>query len=52
MPEPGAAPCGSGYGRILIEKALPYQLGAEISYEMTAEGVHCTIIPPLSSTEG
>ncbi|HEU4821598.1 MAG TPA: GAF domain-containing protein [Qipengyuania sp.] len=37
----------AGYGRELIEQALPYQLGAETSYELTDEGVHCTIIVPL-----
>lgn len=34
---------GGGYGRELIEKALPYQLGAPTSYELTPDGVHCTI---------
>ena len=48
MPEPGRAPQGSGYGRELIERALPYQLNAETSYKLGAEGVHCTIELPLS----
>jgi len=39
-----------GYGRELIERALPYQLNAETSYELTAEGVRCTIIVPVSTT--
>lgn len=39
-----------GYGRELIELALPYQLKAETSYELTAEGVRCTIIVPVSTT--
>jgi len=43
MPEPGARPRGSGYGRELIERALPYQLGAKTRYEFTPDGVHCTI---------
>lgn len=41
---PASAPAqGGGYGRELIERALPYQLGARTSYELTADGVHCTI---------
>jgi PAS domain S-box-containing protein len=38
-----------GYGRHLIEKALPYQMGAETSYELSPEGVRCIITVPLSS---
>jgi len=51
MPEPGAAPQGGGYGRELIERALPYQLGAETTYELGADGVRCTITLPLSSSK-
>jgi two-component system CheB/CheR fusion protein len=43
MPENGAAPRGGGYGRELIERALPYQLGARTSYGFGADGVQCTI---------
>ena len=43
MPEPGAPPRGGGYGRELIERALPYQLGATTSYRFTSDGVRCTI---------
>ncbi len=39
-----------GYGRELIERALPYQLKAQTSYELTPEGVRCTITVPVSST--
>lgn len=39
----------SGYGRELIERALPYQLGAETIYELGPEGLSCTITLPLSS---
>ncbi|WP_294393818.1 PAS domain-containing protein [uncultured Sphingomonas sp.] len=38
-----------GYGRELIERALPYQLGAKTSYEMATDGVHCTIDVPAST---
>jgi PAS domain S-box-containing protein len=34
---------GDGYGRELIEHALPYELDARTSYALTADGVHCTI---------
>ena len=45
-----APPRRQGYGRELIERALPYQLKAETSYELTPGGVRCTIIVPVSST--
>lgn len=48
----GTPPRRRGYGRELIEQALPYQLGAETTYELTPEGVRCTITLPLSSTLG
>jgi hypothetical protein len=38
----------SGYGRELIERALPYALGAETDYELGESGVRCTIHLPLS----
>jgi len=38
----------SGSGRELIERALPYQLGARTTYELKADGVHCTIALPVS----
>ncbi|MDB5710326.1 MAG: hypothetical protein JWL96_2396 [Sphingomonas bacterium] len=43
MPEKEAMALGGGYGRELIERALPYQLGARTSYRFAADGVHCTI---------
>lgn len=47
-----AVPAGErrGFGRELIEKALPYQLNARTKLEMTETGVHCEIIVPLKST--
>ena len=45
-----AARCGhgGGYGRQLIERALPYALGAKTHHELTeAGGVRCTIDLPL-----
>ena len=38
----------TGYGKELIERALPYALGARTHYELTGDGVHCTIALPLS----
>lgn len=43
LPAPGAEPKGGGYGRELIERALPYQLNAQTSYAVETDGVHCTI---------
>ena len=39
-----------GQGRELIEKALPYQLGAKTSYSVHADGIHCRISLPVSAT--
>ena len=47
---PDAPARRQGYGRELIERALPYQLRAQTSYELTPEGVRCTIMVPVSST--
>ncbi len=47
MPEAGAVP--RGYGRELIERALPYQLAAQTHYELGSDGVHCTISLPVSA---
>ena len=41
--DPQTVPQARGYGRELIERALPYQLGARTSYALTPDGVHCTI---------
>jgi PAS domain S-box-containing protein len=39
-----------GYGRELIERALPYQLGAEVDYALGPAGVRCRIVLPISRT--
>jgi PAS domain S-box-containing protein len=36
-----------GFGRELIEQALPYQLGAMTTYAFTDDGVHCTLLVPI-----
>jgi PAS domain S-box-containing protein len=45
-----AAPRGGGQGRDLIERALPYQLGAKTSYAFGRDGVRCTISLPVSAS--
>lgn len=38
-----------GHGRELIERALPYQLDAKTSFALMPDGVHCTILLPVST---
>jgi PAS domain S-box-containing protein len=40
----------SGHGRELIEHALPYQLDAKTSFALLPDGVHCTILLPVSAS--
>ncbi|WP_424140342.1 GAF domain-containing protein [Roseomonas chloroacetimidivorans] len=40
-----------GFGTILLEEALPYQLQAEVRREFTPNGVHCTIILPVGALQ-
>ncbi|ONF97022.1 sensor histidine kinase [Sphingomonas jeddahensis] len=47
MPGSDTPARGGGYGRELIERALPYQLGARTSYRFEPDGVHCTIEMPV-----
>jgi PAS domain S-box-containing protein len=47
MPE-GGRPTRKGYGSQLIERALPYQLGAKTALEFATDGVRCKIVVPLS----
>ena len=49
--DPAAAPQGTGFGRELIERALPHQLRAATTYVLAEDGVRCTIDLPLSSKE-
>lgn len=50
MPIEASWPTGTGQGRELIERALPYQLGARTTYHLGDDGVHCTIAIPVSAT--
>ena len=43
MPPASNAVPGGGSGRELIERALPYQLGAKTTFKMEGDGLHCTI---------
>jgi len=43
----GKKPVQIGYGRRLLEEALPYQLGAKTRYEEGPDGIHCRIEIPL-----
>jgi PAS domain S-box-containing protein len=47
----GAPPDRKGFGRELIEHALPYSHGAETRYELDETGLRCSIALPLA-TEG
>jgi PAS domain S-box-containing protein len=47
MPEGGRM--RRGYGSELIERALPYQLGATTKLEFGPDGVRCEIIVPITS---
>lgn len=40
---------GGGYGRELIERALPYSLNARTSFELDEAGLRCTIDMPVKS---
>ena len=48
MPEVGS-PKRKGYGRELIERALPYQLSAKTQLEFGPDGVRCAISVPVSA---
>jgi PAS domain S-box-containing protein len=46
-----ALPIRYGYGRTLIEEALPYSLSAQTSFELGEDGLHCTISLPLAEAQ-
>ena len=45
----GGPPGRKGYGSELIERALPYQLGAETRLEFGVDGVRCAIVVPVET---
>jgi two-component sensor histidine kinase len=52
VPEAFLASQPRGQGRELIERALPYQLGARTTFTLNADGVRCTIEMPVSTQAG
>jgi two-component sensor histidine kinase len=44
---PSDPPARRGYGRELIEKALPYQLDAVTKFKIAEDGVRCSVELPL-----
>ena len=40
-----------GYGRTLIEEALPFSLGAKTSFDLTGDTLHCRIGLPLTTDD-
>ncbi|MGO4619562.1 GAF domain-containing protein [Ensifer sp. 2YAB10] len=48
MPPAAEAGAGTGHGRELIERALPYQLQARSSFTLAPDGLRCTISMPVS----
>jgi two-component sensor histidine kinase len=49
VPMPADVGNRSSYGRELIERALPYQLGAESQFRLESDGLRCTIAIVLSA---
>lgn len=47
-----ADPQRSGYGRTLIERALPYTLSARTTFEVGEDSFHCSIRLPLEGDDG
>ncbi|XBQ16897.1 MAG: HWE histidine kinase domain-containing protein [Oceanicaulis sp.] len=46
--EPRPAAGEDGFGRELIERALPAQMGAETVFELGADGLRCVVSAPVS----
>jgi PAS domain S-box-containing protein len=51
MPDVPPAARRKGYGRELIERALPYQLNARTKLEFTPDGVQCIVELPLEQLQ-
>jgi two-component sensor histidine kinase len=52
VPAVPTKPAREGFGRELIEEALPYRLGAETKLEFLGGGVRCTISVPIANVAG
>ncbi|MCA1941780.1 MAG: sensor histidine kinase, partial [Caenispirillum bisanense] len=48
LPAPAPAGIRRGYGRRLIERALPYSLGARTEFTLDERGLRCRIDLPLT----
>jgi len=46
-----SSPLRTGFGRKYIEDALPYQLGAQSSFEFAAGSLRCTMVVPLADQQ-
>ncbi len=46
----GVRQANGGYGRELIERALPYQLDARTTFRFCSDGIHCTIDVPVAAS--
>jgi hypothetical protein len=44
------APTRSGFGRLLLERALAADVGGEVRLDFAGEGLHCQIAVPLGDT--
>jgi CheY-like chemotaxis protein len=51
LPPRSADSVRNGYGRTLIEEALPYSLSAETKFEFAADGLRCRIRLPLAPSD-
>jgi len=40
-----------GFGRILLERALPYQLGAKTNFSLERDGIRCSLEVPLADAQ-
>lgn len=45
-------PTRRGFGRELIEQALPYRLGAQTGLEFQGGGIRCTVVLPMAEGSG
>jgi len=51
LPEDPTQIRGGGAGRELIEKALPYQVGARVEYAFAPDGLRCSILLAISQQQ-
>jgi PAS domain S-box-containing protein len=49
---PVSAPTHRGFGSVLIERSIPYELGGRVDLDFAPEGLRCTIAFPLVHLAG